>query len=121
MGDAESQPLVGGGDFDRDGGPGKRGRTFRLHEQLEPERMQKMPYGSKGTRRTRPGFPAVSSMYGGGQAREFGQRQVSGLQAFQLLGKYITAVVVGVGLFFVVAYCVNHFVQQMTYRSFQGR
>ena len=115
MDDAEG----GGGGFDRDGG-GRRGRTFRLHEQLEPERMQKMPYGSKGTRRIRPGFPPSMAGAAGQGRREFGGKQVSGAQAFRLLGKYIAGMAVAVGLFFVVAFFVNDLVKQMKIRSFAG-
>ena len=105
-------------------GAARRSSTYRVHEQLDPERSKPMQYGGKGSRRQRVGLPSVASMdlpTNTSQTQLFGRpADLSTSQAASLLCKYIAALFTAVGLFFLVAFSVNNLVSSMTRRGVSG-
>jgi hypothetical protein len=121
----ETAPLVEGERRATSRGTVKRSSTYRVHEQLDPERIEPMEYGGKGSRRVRVGLPpSVESMdlpTNSSQTRQIGhQQELSCKQATSLVCKYLTVMFMAVGLFGVVAYFVNDMVKTMTRRGFHG-
>ena len=123
----ETSPLMGGSGkaaASRNNGAARRSSTYRVHEQLDPDRSKPMQYGGKGSRRQRAGFPSAAVMElptNASQTQLFGRpKDLSTSQAASLLCKYITALFTAVGLFFLVAFSVNNLVNSMTSRGVSG-
>ena len=125
---SEASPLMGGRGTSSAGrnGPAKRSSTYRVHEQLDPQRSKPMQYGAKGSRRERVGLAPVAAAMelptmNSSQSRRLGHPEdLSTSQAASLLCKYLTALFTAVGLFFVVAFSVNNMVNSIAKRDVTG-